>query len=54
MLSKKGLPITGGDNNSAIFCPGKLADVDSSQYVDDADKVSQLSYFGAPVSVCIV
>ena len=54
MLSKKGLPIVGGDKNSAIFCPSKLADIDSSRCVDDAGKVSQPSYFGAPVSVYIV
>ena len=34
MLSKKGLPIVGG-KNSAIFCPNKLADVDSSRCVDN-------------------
>ena len=54
MLSKKGLPVVGGDKNSAIFCPNKLADVDSSRWVDDAGKVNQPSYFGAPISVCIV
>ena len=54
VLSKKGLPVVGGDKNSAIFCPNKLADVDGSRCVDDAGKVSQPSYFGAPISVCIV
>ena len=39
MLSKKGLLIAGGDKNSAIFCPSKLADVDSSRCVDDAGKI---------------
>ena len=54
VLSKKGLPVIGGDKHSAIFCPRKLADVDSSRCVDDAGKVSQPSYFGVPISVCIV
>ena len=54
VLSKKGLPVVGGDKNSAIFCPNQLADVYSSRCVDDAGKVSQPSYFGAPISVCIV
>ena len=54
VFSNKGLPVVGGDNDSAVFCSNELADVDSSRRVHDTDKVSQPTYFSVIVSVCSV
>lgn len=54
VLSEKGLPVVGGDNDSAVFRSNELADVNRSRRVHDTDKVSQPTYFGALVSVCSV
>ena len=54
VLPKKSLPVIGGDNDCAICCSNKLSGVDFSRRVDDVDKVSQATHFGASISVCIV
>ena len=38
--SEKCLAVVGGDNDSAFFCPGKLAAVHSSRCFNDTDKVT--------------
>ena len=54
VLSKKSLPVIGGDNDGAVRCSNKLARVDSRRRVDDIHEVSQPTHLGTSVSVSIV
>ena len=51
VLSKKGLPVIGGDDDGAVCFSNKLGGVDCGRRIDDINKVSQPIHFGASVSM---